>query len=941
MSGIGRKGKPQSVNVYLRIRPPNKQERDAHSLTCVEIPNSKEVVIKQQHGKKYCFEKVFGPNSKQVDVYLSVVKPLIPEVLAGYNCTVFAYGQTGAGKTYTMAGGSVNSPSASWHSDEEAGIIPRALAHLFEELRLQQQQEYTVRVSYLELYNEDIFDLLSDGEDNSRIRIYEDQRQKGSVIVQGIEEVTVCNKNEVYKILEKGQEKRRTAATLMNAQSSRSHTVFCITVYARETTLEEEVVKMGKLNLVDLAGSENISRSGAVDVRAREAGSINQSLLTLGRCIKALVDRCPHVPYRESKLTRILQDSLGGRTKTSIIATISPTFSNLEETLSTLDYAYRARNITNRPEINQRLSKRALLSQYTEEIERLRKDLNAAHSKTGIFIAHENYERLMTTSEYQKEELAEKIVIIRDLQDRIQLVEQQKAIKEKEWEDLSASFKIAQDYLAQYASTEKVLKEQAETLLDVVEKSTSNESKLHEKVDYFYDVTQKNKGNTNKIITLLDENLCHITEQMQKFYRKYDSQNRALLEIIRNSEQLLETTMFSLNLVEEQNNNLDDNIIQLQEELDKETNDFYMDINKTVRTSNDKIQKFKLSFGELMQNHLNNVAIMESRINEQQNEFKDFTQNLTKHIENARRRLIVPAESLIQQTCMLKSQLFEVMDDIKNGMEMEKQLQDMKLANMNKVSKHFEKITPLICTLDSDVQQQSKNLNVAISEMHNIICKEQPNITAQFEGNISNVKNVAATSHTIKDSVNGVLQNLEDKNANEAAHLQEKTVFLKDNYTEKVEDLLVLLNNIKLNEFDIKESLTNVDINTGRTLSGLNEMTEIISEETETNKEHFKTCTENVKKVLTEELITVEPTGATPVRTQFQYPKKLVSTSLKEHMVQKFEDYQTNKSSKLPLMEHNRANNVKLETSNSIVKYNDSNNKFVFEDKENFEKNEL
>lgn len=173
----------------------------------------------------------------------------------------------------------------------------------------------------------------------------------------------------------------------MNAHSSRSHTIFSITVHIRENTDDgEELMKTGKLNLVDLAGSENIGRSGAVERRAREAGNINQSLLTLGRVITSLVERAPHIPYRfsiffiyfnsvfenlnfkcefffcrESKLTRLLQDSLGGRTKTSIIATISPAAANLEETLSTLDYAHRAKNITNRPEVNQKLTKKALL----------------------------------------------------------------------------------------------------------------------------------------------------------------------------------------------------------------------------------------------------------------------------------------------------------------------------------------------------------------------------------------------------------------------------------------------------------------------------------------------------------------------------------------------------------------------------------------------------
>ena len=138
----------------------------------------------------------------------------------------------------------------------------------------------------------------------------------------------------------------------MNAYSSQSHSVFSVTIPMKETTVDgQELVKTGKLNLVDLAGSENTGRSRAVDKRAREAGNINQSLLTLGRVITALVERTPHVPYRESKLTRILQDSLGGRTRTSIIATVSPASLNLEETLSTLEYAHRAKNILSKPEV--------------------------------------------------------------------------------------------------------------------------------------------------------------------------------------------------------------------------------------------------------------------------------------------------------------------------------------------------------------------------------------------------------------------------------------------------------------------------------------------------------------------------------------------------------------------------------------------------------------
>lgn len=195
--------------------------------------------------------------------------------------------------------------------DSDIGIIPRALCHLFDELRMM-ELEFSMRISYLELYNEELCDLLSSDE-STKIRIFDDSTKKGSVIIQGLEEIPVHSKDDVYKLLEKGKERRRTATTLMNAQSSRSHTVFSILVHIRENGIDgEEMLKIGKLNLVDLAGSENVSKAGnEKGARVRETVNINQSLLTLGRVITALVERTPHIPYRESKLTRLLQESLG------------------------------------------------------------------------------------------------------------------------------------------------------------------------------------------------------------------------------------------------------------------------------------------------------------------------------------------------------------------------------------------------------------------------------------------------------------------------------------------------------------------------------------------------------------------------------------------------------------------------------------------------------
>lgn len=334
------------------------------------------------------------------------------------------------------------------------GIIPRALSHLFEELR-SMDVEFSMRVSYLELYNEELSDLLSTNE-TAQIRIFEDPNKKGSIIVQGLEELPVHNTTEVYKLLAKGQDKRKMASTLMNAQSSRSHTVFSILVHIKENGIDgEELVKIGKLNLVDLAGSENISKAGNEKngVRTRETVNINQSLLTLGRVITALVERTPHIPYRESKLTRLLQESLGGRTKTSIIATISPGHKDLEETMSTLEYANRAKNIQNKPEVNQKLTKRTVLKEYTEEIDRLRRDLVAARDKNGIFLAQESYNQLQYQLASQQQELTDSINKYKAYKEKLAKTQDQIA-------DIGAELGMKTDQLqtteARLAKTEQV-----------------------------------------------------------------------------------------------------------------------------------------------------------------------------------------------------------------------------------------------------------------------------------------------------------------------------------------------------------------------------------------------------------------------------------------------------------------------------------------------------
>ncbi|RDX78228.1 Kinesin-like protein KIN-5D [Mucuna pruriens] len=474
------KDKGVNVQVLVRCRPLSEDEMRLHTPVVISCNEGRREVsavqniANKQIDRTFAFDKVFGPNSQQKELYDQAVSPIVYEVLEGYNCTIFAYGQTGTGKTYTMEGGA-RKKNGEFPSD--AGVIPRAVKQIFDILEAQ-SAEYSMKVTFLELYNEEITDLLAPEEttkfidDKSKKPIALMEDGKGGVFVRGLEEEIVCTANEIYKILEKGSAKRRTAETLLNKQSSRSHSIFSITIHIKECTPEgEEMIKCGKLNLVDLAGSENISRSGAREGRAREAGEINKSLLTLGRVINALVEHSGHVPYRDSKLTRLLRDSLGGKTKTCIIATISPSIHCLEETLSTLDYAHRAKNIKNKPEINQKMMKSAMIKDLYSEIDRLKQEVYAAREKNGIYIPRDRY----LHEEAEKKAMTEKI-------ERMELEAESKDKQLMELQELYNSQQLLTGELSvKLEKTEKSLEETEQSLFDLEERHKQANATIKEK----------------------------------------------------------------------------------------------------------------------------------------------------------------------------------------------------------------------------------------------------------------------------------------------------------------------------------------------------------------------------------------------------------------------------------------------------------------------------
>eukprot|EP00939_MAST-03C_sp_MAST-3C-sp1_P003710 g3710.t1 len=440
-----------NFKVVVRIRPPLPREMngDVSFRNVVGVGKSEKqlTITDSEHSEMgnahtFTFDHVYDQNSSQKKVYETTAKGVVDSSLEGYNATIFAYGQTGTGKTYTMEG---------FNSSEKRGIIPRAIEQIFQHIKSSgnSRTRFLVRASYLQIYNEQISDLLKPERTNLLIR---EDKKKG-VFVEGLSEWVVRSPEEIYGLMERGGAMRATGAHKMNEMSSRSHAVFIIiceqseTTYVdsagrelrpedvhrmmKERTLTDRNVrqsfKVGKLNLVDLAGSERVRLTGATGRRLEESKKINQSLSALGNCIAALTDPKgrKHIPYRDSKLTRILEDSLGGNCKTTMMAMASPALEAFMESLSTLKFANRAKNIKNKPRVNEDLDQRSLLRKYERELNKLRTELKT-RSQNVV-----DKRRLLEMDQQRRQAEQDKMAAIRALEARSVEMMREKSEKRK------------------------------------------------------------------------------------------------------------------------------------------------------------------------------------------------------------------------------------------------------------------------------------------------------------------------------------------------------------------------------------------------------------------------------------------------------------------------------------------------------------------------------
>ena len=495
------KNKSEIVKVAVRVCSMNNREKEEHSTICVEVDQTNNTISinsPKHETKTFQFDFVYPMESTQKEVYNQVAFPIVDSIFQGYNGTIFAYGQTGCGKTYTMMG-VTNDPNL-------RGVIPNAFEHIFNYIKNEETtKKFLLRCSFVEIYNEEVRDLLisnKKNENNKALDIRDDPKR--GTIIKDLTYITLKNQNDIQIALDKGNKNRHVGATSMNDQSSRSHSLFTVYLEIQEGSEKSKKIRSGKLNLVDLAGSERVGKTNATGKTFDEGKKINLSLTALGSVIDALSSNRKHIPYKDSKLTRLLSDSLGGNTKTVMFANVSPASFNYDETVGTLRYASRAKLIKNAPKINED-PKDALLRKYEEEIKNLKSLLEGNSNVNNNVNNNVNVKKNNKMDPNEKELLLKKIAELeKNLIDSDKIINEdldeenikQNELKRKEIEEEKIKFKkFRENQLKKCEEMEKKYLELENSKKEQEKKLQNNVDELNKQIKLLSDELEELKIN--------------------------------------------------------------------------------------------------------------------------------------------------------------------------------------------------------------------------------------------------------------------------------------------------------------------------------------------------------------------------------------------------------------------------------------------------------------
>ena len=746
-----------NLKVAIRVRPPLSREteegipfrsiaivsQDQKSISLAEYLGAELDEIERQREwveqpnlfqlHRFTFDQVFDLDSNQIDVYTLTAKPAVQSVLEGYNSTIFAYGQTGTGKTYTMEGFTFN------QNDPNRGIIQRTIEDIFNYIMTTSSEntKFIIRASYLQIYNEFISDLLKPEKKNLQIR---EDKKKG-IYVDLLSEWAVRNPVDLYALLKRGTSYRTTSATNMNDVSSRSHAVFVITVEQMTTeTINGQThtqIKVGKLNLVDLAGSERVRVTGATGQQLEESKKINKSLSCLGNVINALTDQKNriHIPYRDSKLTRLLEDSLGGNCKTTMIAMISPAHDAFNESLSTLYFAQRAKKIQNRPIVNEDLNNRALIRQYETELKNLRNELERKNKML------QSNELVMQLQEEKKQALEDKNEAIKELEkaSRQYLLEREEKLNlEKKIQMMNSQMIIGGHKIEETPQFQSALKNQLKVYENKIQEIEKEKQKIEEdKInnEQYKDLLFKQRdimyALTNKL-NERDEAIAQLQEEIETF-EDVEENNNLLSSRINQLEAILiknkiplppQTTINNNN---KNNNNVNSPSSNKKKYGSDKTYLPYEAENNYKQFENQPL--IMLSPDEKV-NELRNI------IQEQENKI-NFLDNLSQKFMNTLNQDgILDINKLLSQ--------MESTNDLYN------KINDLNAKNNNLENKISEQ-NSIINNLNEQIEKESKNDEIILNDM-------KKNVMNQIENLIRNTN-----EPTFKNELFKIYKNINDQ----------------------------------------------------------------------------------------------------------------------------------------------------------------------------------
>ena len=701
---------------------------------------------------RFTFDRIFDIDSTQDEVYAISALPAVESVLSGYNSTIFAYGQTGTGKTFTMEGFTFD------YLDPNRGIIPRTIEDIFKyiENNTNSNTTFIIRATYLQIYNEQISDLLKPEKKNLSIR---ESKQKG-LYVESLSEWAVRSPNDIYALLERGSQSRAKANTHMNDVSSRSHAVFSIQVEQMENGQSGKSIKVGKLNLVDLAGSERIKVSGATGQQLEESKKINKSLSALGNVIYALTDSKgrTHIPYRDSKLTRLLENSLGGNCRTTMIGMISPAECSFSESLSTLNFAKRAKSIKNRAIVNEDIDHNALIRQYENELKKLRKELE----EKDRLLRDNNF--IMELEEQKKEAERDKNEAIQALEEAsikyLQERDEKKKLENKiqlmNFQMIPGGQKISIEETPQFQDLlqkhQILLEKDFQEKLDEIEQEREALAASKEQVDSYNKLLSRQRNIMVGLTTSLnerDENIAQLQEEIEayeKMSKDMEENNKIKDKRILLLEDLLRKNNIDVPEREKEN--------EIEKVVSKVNND---EKNKSL---NNKKQKLYMKYidnnldiddknnDKINENDINIMLTPEEKINELTGIIKEKEKEISimKKVSNKiyNKTLSTSTENFTKENNDENNNKTQPLRKRKNDLEIISLLNDLKSKySMNEsFSKDIAEIINKLDNKEEEDESQTKN-----SSSSNINVKNT-NIT--FKPIISNNVGISHPENTIK-----------------------------------------------------------------------------------------------------------------------------------------------------------------------------------------------